>query len=78
MIDSFEDFRAEPEELMDMGDMMLATIQYTGHGSGSGIPIDVPLFQLFRLRNGLIVWQKDFSDRSEALEAAGLRESASA
>jgi ketosteroid isomerase-like protein len=74
MIDSFEDFHAEPEEIFDLGDTLLATTQYKGHGSGSGVPVDVPLFQLFRLRRGLIYWQKDFSDRSEALEAAGLRE----
>jgi SnoaL-like domain len=74
MIDSFEDFHAEPEETLDLGDMVLGTSQYRGHGSGSGVPINVPLFQLFRLRRGLVVWQKDFSDRSEALEAAGLRE----
>jgi ketosteroid isomerase-like protein len=70
LIDSFEDFHAEPEELLDLGDQLLATTQYGGHGSGSGVPVNVPLFQLFRLRRGLVVWQKDFSDRSEALEAA--------
>ena len=74
MIDSFEDFRAEPQELFDLGDTFLGTVRYTGHGSGSGVPVDVPLFQLMRLRRGLIYWQKDFSDRSEALEAAGLEE----
>ena len=74
MIDSFEDFHAEPEELFDLGDTLLATTQYKGHGSGSGVPVDVPLFQLLRLRRGLVVWQQDFSDRSEAFEAAGLRE----
>jgi hypothetical protein len=74
MIDSFEDFRVEPEELFDLGDTLLATTQYRGHGSGSGVPVNIPLFQLFRLRRGLIFWQKDFSDRSEAFKAAGLRE----
>jgi ketosteroid isomerase-like protein len=74
MIDSFEDFHAEPEEVLDLGDQFLATIQYRGHGTGSGVPVNIPTFQLFRLRRGLVVWQKDFSDRSEALEAAGLRE----
>jgi ketosteroid isomerase-like protein len=69
-IDSFEDFHAEPEELLDLGDHLLATTLYRGHGSGSGLPVEIPLFQLFRLRRGLVVWQKDFSDRSEALEAA--------
>jgi ketosteroid isomerase-like protein len=74
MIDSFEDFHAEPEEVLDLGDQLLATTQYRGHGSGSGVPVNVPLFQLLRLRGGLAVWQKDFSDRSEALEAAAQRE----
>jgi hypothetical protein len=70
MIDAFEDFHAEPEELLDLGDLLLATIQYRGHGTGSGVPVNIPTFQLFRLRRGLVVWQHDFSDRSEALEAA--------
>jgi hypothetical protein len=32
------------------------------------------LFQLFTYRRGLIVRQDDFSDRAQALEAAGLSE----
>jgi hypothetical protein len=74
LIDSFEDFHVEPEDVLDLGDQTLATTHYKGHGSGSGVPITIPLFQLFRLRRGLVFWQKDFNDRSEALEAAGLRE----
>lgn len=73
-IDSFEDFHADPEELLDLGDHVLVTTLYRGHGSGSGVPVEIPLFQLFRLRRGLVVWQKDFSDRYEALEAADLSE----
>jgi ketosteroid isomerase-like protein len=72
IMDAFEDFRGEPRELIDLGDMLLATIQYSGHGSGSGVPVELPLFPLFRLRRGLVVWQQDFSNRSDALEAAGL------
>jgi ketosteroid isomerase-like protein len=69
-IDSFEDFHAEPEEIIDLGDQLVGTIQYKGHGSGSGVPVNIPLFQLFRFRRGLVIWQKDFADRSEALDAA--------
>jgi ketosteroid isomerase-like protein len=75
MIDAFEDFRGEPEELLDLGGTFLLTSQYGGHGTGSGVPVSFPVFGLFRLRNGLVVWQKDFSVRSEALEAAALVES---
>jgi ketosteroid isomerase-like protein len=74
MIHAFEDFHAEPEEVLDLGDQLLGTTQYRGHGTGSGVPVNIPTFQLFRLRRGLIVWQKDFSDRADALEAAGLSE----
>jgi ketosteroid isomerase-like protein len=74
MIDAFEDIHAEPEEVLDLGDQLLGTTHYRGHGTGSGVPVNIPTFQLFRLRRGLIVWQKDFSDRSEALEAAARRE----
>lgn len=74
LIDSFEDFRVEPQEVVDMGETLIACNRYVGHGSGSGVPIEIPLFQLIKLRNGLAFWQKDFSDRDEALEAAGLTE----
>jgi ketosteroid isomerase-like protein len=74
MMDAFDDFRAEPAEVLDLGDRLLITAHYKGHGSGSGIPIDETLFQLCRLRRGLVVWQQDFTDRAEALEAAGLSE----
>lgn len=70
LIDSFEDFHAEPEEVLDLDDTLLGTARYAGHGSGSGVPADVRLFQVFRLRHGLVVWQRDFTDRSAALEAA--------
>ena len=74
MMDAFEDFHGEPEELLDLGDMLLATTHYKGHGTGSGVPVNMSVFQLFRLRRGLVVWQQDFSDRAEALDAAGLSE----
>jgi ketosteroid isomerase-like protein len=72
MIEAFADFRLEPEEGLDFGDQVLATVRLRGHGTGSGVPVDLQVFQLFGLRRGLIVWQRDYIDRSEALEAAGL------
>ena len=72
-VDAFEDLRFDPEEILDLGDKLLVTAQVRGHGSGSGVPVTQPVFQLFELRRGLVVGQEDFLDRSEALEAAGLR-----
>jgi hypothetical protein len=57
-----------------MGERALVTTQQRGHGSGSGVAVSHPVFQLFRFRRGLVVRQEDFLHRSQALEAAGLRE----
>ena len=73
-LDAFEDLRFDPEEILDLGDKLLVTARVRGHGSGSGVPVTQPVFQLFELRRGLVVRQEDFLDHSEALEAAGLRE----
>ena len=73
-LDAFEDIRWEPEEILDLGDAFLVVGQQSGHGSGSGVAVSVPVFQLFRLRRGLVVRQEDFMERSKALEAARVPE----
>ena len=74
MAEAFDDLRLVPEEVLDLGDTLLTTAVVRGTGSGSGVPVSAQLFQVARLRRGLVVWQRDFGDRSEALEAAGLSE----
>ena len=72
--DAFQDIRWDPEEVIDFGEKFLVTAQQSGHGSGSGVAVSEPVFQLFTLRRGLVVRQEDFRERSDALEAAGLSE----
>jgi ketosteroid isomerase-like protein len=72
-LDAFDDLRFEPEEFLDLGDRLLVTAEVMGHGSGSGVAVSERVFQLFELRRGLVVKQEDFVDRTEALEAAGLK-----
>jgi ketosteroid isomerase-like protein len=71
-LDAFEDIRWDPEEVLDFGDKLLVTTQQRGHGSGSGVAVSEPVFQLFTLRGGFVIRQEDFLDCSEALQAAGL------
>jgi ketosteroid isomerase-like protein len=75
-LDAFEDIRWEPDEVLDFGARFLVTAHQRGHGSGSGVAVSEPVFQLFELRRGLVVRQEDFLDRSKALEAAGRRDAA--
>jgi ketosteroid isomerase-like protein len=73
-LDAFEDIRWDPEEILDLGGKALVTTRQSGHGSGSGVAVSVPVYQLFTFRRGLVMRQEDFLDRSKALEAAGLRD----
>jgi ketosteroid isomerase-like protein len=73
-LDAFEDIRWDPEEVLDVGQRVLVTTRQSGHGSGSGISVSEPVFQLFTLRRGMVVRQEDFLDRAKALEALALRE----
>jgi ketosteroid isomerase-like protein len=73
-LEAFDDIRWDPEEILDLGDSFLVTAKQRGHGSGSGVAVSEPVFQLFKLRRGLVARQEDFLDHSKALEAAGLRE----
>jgi ketosteroid isomerase-like protein len=73
-LEAFEDIRLEPEEVFDLGDKFVVRIRTRGHGSSSGVGVDRQGFQLFHLKRGLVVLQRDFEDRDQALEAAAGRE----
>ena len=58
--------------MIDFGVRTLVTTRQSGHGSGSGVAVSQRVFQVFTYRDGLVIRQEDFADRSKALEAAGL------
>ncbi|PWU25398.1 MAG: hypothetical protein C5B48_01515 [Candidatus Rokuibacteriota bacterium] len=68
--DAFRDIRWDPEEVLDLGDRFLVTTELSGHGSGSGIGVSKPVYQLITIRDGLVIRQEDFLDRGVALAAA--------
>jgi ketosteroid isomerase-like protein len=74
MLEAFEDLTLDPEEMIDRGDRLFSVTRMSGHGAGSGVPINDRIFQVYTFRRGLVIKQEDFGDRDEALEAAGLRE----
>jgi ketosteroid isomerase-like protein len=69
-LEAFGDIRWEPEEMLDFGHALLVTAQQMGRGSGSGVAVSETVFQLFTLREGLVIRQEDFSNFEEALRAA--------
>jgi ketosteroid isomerase-like protein len=71
---TWENFRAEVQQLIDAGEDTVALLRICGRGKGSGVEIDLPAATLFTLRDGKIVRLVLYGDQKEALEAAGLSE----
>ena len=70
----WEDLRTVPEEFVDAGERVVVTVHFAGRGRGSGIDVDVRLYQVWTLHDGKAVRMDEFTERAEALEAAGLSE----
>jgi ketosteroid isomerase-like protein len=72
-IDSWEDYRREPKEIVDLGDGVLILVRESGRGKGSGIPTEAQIAMLLTFRRGRVVKHQEFFDWDEALETVGLR-----
>src|SRR6476620_6578173 len=74
-LDTFDEFRAEPVELIDAGvDKVIAVMRISGRAKLSGVETDLTYAELSTLRDGKIARGRQYFTRAEALEAAGLRE----
>ena len=72
--DEFEDFRTEPFEFLDGGDHVVAGLVHRGRGRVSSVEVEMREWNVFLIREGRIVSVHEYSERSDALEAAGLSE----
>ncbi len=71
--ESFDDFRAEPEEYFDAGDSVIVITRVRGRGRDSGAAVDTPGFPMvWTVRDELIVRVEMFDDRAKALAAVEL------
>ena len=73
-IGAWDDYHYELRELIDAGDDVLAEGWHRGRGRTSGVEVSEEIFSVWTLRAGQVVQQRMFRDRTQALEAAGLRE----
>ncbi len=70
----WHDYKVMPEEFVDSGDRVVVTVRLQGRGRGSGVQIDARFYDVYTLRDGKIVRMDQFTERSHALEAAGVAE----
>ena len=72
--DEFDDLRFEVEELIEAGDQVILTVRAGGRGKASGAAVELTMHAVCSLRDGMIVRMRNYADKAEALEAAGLSE----
>jgi ketosteroid isomerase-like protein len=71
---TWDEYEATAEEFVDVGDRVVATVHFHGRGHGSGVETEARFYEVYTVRDGKIVRMDEFTERSAALEAAGLRE----
>jgi ketosteroid isomerase-like protein len=71
--DDFEGFTVVIEELLEIGDdRVIAVQQVAGRARLSGIETQLRYAVLYTVRDGKIVRGREYKDKDDALEAAGL------
>jgi ketosteroid isomerase-like protein len=74
MRETWAEVHWEIERIFDGEDVVVSFYRAIGTGRESGAEVARDLAGVCRLRDGLIVSERVYLDREEALEAAGLRE----
>jgi ketosteroid isomerase-like protein len=72
--DTIEDFRMDVERLVEAGDRVVVIATMRGRGRASGVKVENRHGSVWTIRGGKAVRFEWFSEPSQALEAAGLRE----
>jgi ketosteroid isomerase-like protein len=71
---AWTDYSLAAEELIDAGSSVVLVCHEQGRGKGSGTPFEKRYAQVWTFSRGRIVRWECFSDKADALEAAGLSE----
>jgi ketosteroid isomerase-like protein len=72
--EAFDEVQFEWDEVAEGGDDVVVTYRTKARGRGSGAVVDQAITLLWTLRAGKVVRIRAYTDRAEALTAAGLRE----
>jgi ketosteroid isomerase-like protein len=72
LAEEFDDFRTQPQELIDAGQRIVLPVRISGRGKRSGAGVDLRLTMVISLRDDLIVRVRNYEEEAEAFRAAGL------
>ena len=71
---AFDELKVTVEEIIDAGDQVVMVAQHKGRGHASGVEVDMRLYEVYTLREGKVARVDEYTERADALEAAGLSE----
>jgi uncharacterized protein len=68
-LESFDDFRIEPEEIIEEDDRLIALVRQSGKGRASGIGLEVRIAHVWTVKDGRAVRWRSFPSRERALQS---------
>jgi ketosteroid isomerase-like protein len=76
-LEPFETYHAHAENFIDAGDSVVVEVRQGGRGKASKAHVEMPVYwQVYNIRNGLVMRVEPYKVKAEAYEAAGLAEDA--
>jgi ketosteroid isomerase-like protein len=72
--ENFDLYQVSYQEVRDLGDRLIAFGTVRARGKESGIEVTTPTAMVATFRDGKMVRAEDFSERSDALQAVGLKD----
>jgi ketosteroid isomerase-like protein len=69
--EAWAEFRMEPEEFFERGDVVVVFVRAVGKGRGSGVEVDDAVAMVAEVRDGRIALMKVEPDREAALRLIG-------
>ena len=71
--EEWDDFRQEPEQVLDAGDEVVVLLNTYGRGRASGVELELQVAHVLGFKDGQCIKNVTYLDREEALSVAGLR-----
>jgi len=66
-LESFDDFRIEPEQIVEDDDRLIALVRQSGTGRASGVEVEVRIAHVWTVQDGRAVRWQSYPSREEAL-----------
>jgi ketosteroid isomerase-like protein len=70
--EAMDEWRVQPEEILDAGDSLLMTLRVEARGLRSRVPVEQRGHAVFRMRDGMVLRCEEFDDLAAARQSAGL------